>query len=267
MLDTVETGSTGTPDELWLSPSAPYVATIAGENISDGFVSILGGDGGRLAVDSIGMAGASGRLGTGTMIRMGNGSGLRYTGAGETTDRTIMMTNTGSKAEGVIEHNGTGVLTWSGVVSQQWETAALVLAGSSAAGGVFSGVLAANSYPEGSFVSPELSLTKRGTTTWTLTAENDYTGTTKLEQGTLKVARGATLGSTSGITFAGGTLEFEGGDGAQAVSLPATTVTAAGSSLKLGSNVSATLASRHDVAVTLRITMFSGGSRASPCSA
>ena len=165
--DSTGTGYTGKLSDMWLNGRANYQYSfrnvyVKGENATTGTVTAIGhaDSTGKtypsLVVDALGRAGQPGRLGLGHAVRLGNGTRLVYTGAGEETDRTIFLRNGGVSGTGVIEHVGTGTFEWSGVVSQECEVATIALGGSSAAGGVFSGVI--GEFPRGTFANPVLNL-------------------------------------------------------------------------------------------------------------
>lgn len=238
--------------DMWLNgrPEYPYSfrnVFVTGENMTTGMVTAIGNNSvaGRsstwpsVQVDRIGKAGESGRLGTGSAIRLGNGTRLVYTGAGEETDRTVILTNGTDTAVGVLEHNGSGVFEWSGVVSQQWQEVTLALGGTSAAGAVFSGVLAEN--PMHDYVNPVLNLEKRDAGTWTLTAANTYVGSTTVKAGTLAIGPSGSIANSSGVILAGGELVFENAPTARTETLANVTLSAP-ATVRLGKNRSLTLA-------------------------
>ena len=245
-------GSSGVLSDMWLLGSSSsaysfYDVYVTGANIATGIVTAIGhnnskSDGTRyprLVVDSIGKVGESGRLGTGPAIRLGNGTRLVYTGTGEETDRTVILANGSDTAVGVLEHNGTGVFEWSGVVSQQCQEVTLALGGTSAAGAVFSGVLAEN--PMGEYADPVLNLEKRDAGTWTLTAANTYVGSTTVKAGTLAIGPAGSIASSSGVTLAGGALVYENAPTPRTEALANVTLSAS-TTITLGKNRSLTLA-------------------------
>ena len=172
---------------------------------------------------------------------------LLYSGAGETTTRTLVITNRMQGAfnkelaeaapKAVLEQSGSGEWNVASPLSMAGctEGATLELANSTATNAIFSGILADG--PDGT-----LSIEKTGTGTWTLTAANTYTGTTTVNGGTLDIARGASISSSSGVSMGGGTLNFEQGDDTASFALPAITLASGTSKVNVGANVELSIA-------------------------
>ena len=172
---------------------------------------------------------------------------LLYSGAGETTTRTLVITNrmqgtynkelAAAEPKAILEQSGSGVWNVASPISMAGCTngATLELANSTATNAVFSGVLADG--PDGT-----LSIEKTGTGVWRLTAANAYTGTTTVNGGTLDIARGASISSSSGLILGGGTVNFEDGDETATFALPATTLASGTSSVRVGANVEVSIA-------------------------
>jgi autotransporter-associated beta strand protein len=95
---------------------------------------------------------------------------LKYTGAGETTDRVIMLNGSVS---GAIEQAGTGLLKFTSDVTG---SGSLTFSGSSTGHGEFAGLIPGNR-----------GVAKSGTDTWTLSAANTYTGDTRIFNGALLI--------------------------------------------------------------------------------
>jgi autotransporter-associated beta strand protein len=107
-----------------------------------------------------------------------------YTGtdpAGHSTNRILSTWATTGRGE--LHANGAGSLTWNGnaVVRSSTSTPTLVLAGDSTAVNTFNGVIGPNPG------TGALSLNKSGSTTWVLTADNTYEGTTTVSGGRLRL--------------------------------------------------------------------------------
>lgn len=195
-----------------LSASATGFLTLTGENWSTGMVRIAN-NGGGLVVDSIGRKTERGRLGVGGTVCIANGCKLRYTGAGETFDRTLLLsktyTDTPDIAEGCLEASGIGTLFSESIVSQDQAQAILHLGGTGE--GVFSTPIAEN--PDASVSGDAtLSLVKDGTGTWTLNATNTYSGTTTMTGGVLRIGAAGSFNNTSGLVAYMGRIVFEDAD-------------------------------------------------------
>ena len=166
----------------------------AGENRLQGRVEVVHGAAATLVADCLGMRGTAGRLGDVDFLF--SNATLRYTGAGETTDRTVTLTNNHAGVAGqvALEQAGTGPLTMKGAVKLAPGMAAgtLVLKGaSSAAPARFDGTLDAG-----------VSLAKEGTGTWVFNPQGGFSGTVSVSGGTLAFASSLRLAS---LTAAAGT--------------------------------------------------------------
>ena len=173
---------------------------LTANNIFPGVLSTTGG--GIVSVGTIGAGGTATNAGQGTQIYLTNGT-LRYTGAGEQTDRAINLagTNTG----GLIDNSGTGTgtleFTSTAAITAGGGTKTLSLLGSTSNVGQIDGIIQNNS---GSNLT---NVFKGGTGTWNLKAVETYTGSTTVNAGTLAVLAGGGLADTaisvtSGTTFA-----------------------------------------------------------------
>lgn len=162
------------------------------------------GGGGTLEVSNIGNTGSTtSNLGTNSTINLtGNGGSgrLRYTGAGETSNRVINLAGgTAGSTNAIIDHSGTGLLRFTGNLTATGGLVhTLVLQGSTAGTGEIAGAILNNS---GTNLT---SLTKQGSGTWTLSGSNPYTGATSITGGKLLVD-GALTGSATTVD-SGGTL-------------------------------------------------------------
>jgi autotransporter-associated beta strand protein len=166
----------------------------------------------RVSVDSIGNAGVAGNLGAGSKITLGDAAnplfsaGLRYTGTGETTNRTIdLATSTGNI---YLEAAGTGALilthdlTASGAGSKT-----LFLTGTSTAANEISGAIVDNSGTNTTAV------TKNSTGVWTLSGANTFSGGVTVTGGGLLNLNSATaVGAAGGVfTIGAGTIDNTSG--------------------------------------------------------
>lgn len=166
----------------------------AGESRLQGRVEVVQGAAVTLVADHLGMRGTAGRLGDVDFLF--SNATLRYTGAGETTDRMVTLTNNyvGVAGQVALEQAGTGPLTMKGAVKLAPGMAAgtLVLKGaSSAAPATFAGTLDAG-----------VSLAKTGTGTWVFNPQGGFSGAVSVSGGTLTFASSLRLAS---LTAAAGT--------------------------------------------------------------
>lgn len=132
-----------------------------------------------------------------------NGGTLIYTGAGETTDRVIDLSGTTGGA--TIQADGTGNLIFT---ANNTATGAgdktLTLTGSGAATNSIGKIV------DNSVNVNQTSVSKTGTTTWTLAAANTYTGTTSVTAGKLQLGVAGSLG-TNTLTWGGATIDNTSG--------------------------------------------------------
>ena len=200
--------SSGSPTVCGLVATGQGRTILTGPNELAGRIDVIG-NATTLETGSIGLKGASSTLGTGDAIRLSGNSRLLYTGAGETTDREIQL-GTYTAAGGIIEHAGSGTLTFASVVTQTAANITLSLCNDTAYDAIWSGNLADNPY--------SMNVSKRGSGRWILTGANTYSGTTTLAEGTLRLAAGGSLASA--VTFTDGTvLEAVAGAGGMTGSL------------------------------------------------
>ena len=182
------------------------------------------GENGVIVASSFGLKGEQSQLGRGSALRIGwKNGGFRYTGAGETTDRDLILgcryvgvltaATPDKTANGFIEQAGTGEFFVDSplVVETTGATHVFMLKGDVVPAGYFRTVLADG--------EDALALRKCGAGTWVLTAANTFTGGTTIEGGTLKLAKGASLASAVEFKGTGVALEVEA-DGATAISAP-----------------------------------------------
>lgn len=167
----------------------------AGESRLQGVVQATHWSAPTFAADALGRRGTYGRFGDVDFLF--SNATLRYTGAGETTDRTVALTNRSDGAAGraTLEQAGTGTFTMAGSVAlaDGMTAGTLVLKGaSSAAPATFAGTLDAG-----------IVLAKEGTGFWTFAPQGDFTGAVSVSGGTLAfdaTLRLASLTAASGTT-------------------------------------------------------------------
>ncbi|MBZ9775003.1 autotransporter-associated beta strand repeat-containing protein, partial [Mesorhizobium sp. CO1-1-8] len=166
-------------------------------------------NGGVLGVDKLANGGSASSIGAATSaasnLVIGNGSTLRYTGTGDTTDRLFTLsagvTFIESAGAGAIAFTNTGVVGGGG--------ARVVALGGSNSGAN----LMAASITNGTIGTTTLA--KNDTGTWYLTGTNTYTGNTNVNAGILYIGNGGTTGSiasASSNVSAGAVLGFNRSD-------------------------------------------------------
>ncbi len=166
--------------------------------------------GGVLGVDKLADGGIASSIGASSAaasnLVIGNGSTLRYTGAGDTTNRLFTL----SQGVTFIESSGTGAIVFT-------DTGPLTLAGTNQArtialGGANTGnnTLAGSIGNAGTGVT---TLAKNDSGTWVLTGNHSYTGSTNINAGILSIGGGGTTGSiASAVVNNFGTLSFNRSD-------------------------------------------------------
>jgi fibronectin-binding autotransporter adhesin len=185
-----------------MTRQGPGTLTLSSANNSfSGSVTLTGGN---TNITKLADSGSNSSLGTGSSsapIRM-NGGTLNYTGTGgDSTNRAIEMV-----AGAAINNNGTGTIAFTaGNVSQTGTASArtLTLGGSYAGGANTFASILGNSGTGANITS----LVKNGNSTWVLSGDSTYTGTTTVNEGTLAVT--GSLGATA-VSVAAGTLAGNG---------------------------------------------------------
>lgn len=167
--------------------------------------------GGVLGVDKLADGGLASSLGASSSaasnLVIGNGSTLRYTGAGDVTNRLFTLsagvTFIESAGSGAIVFTGAGPVTLAG--NNQART--IALGGANTGDNTLAGSI-------GNAGTGKTSLAKNDNGTWVLTGTNTYTGNTVINGGLLKIGGGGTAGSiVSDIIVAGaGALGFNRAD-------------------------------------------------------
>ncbi|KRC81475.1 autotransporter-associated beta strand repeat-containing protein [Sphingomonas sp. Root241] len=174
------------------NPAAGRTVTLGAANTFTGQAILAGG--GNVIVPVMADNGVASSLGAGSTIALSNGH-LIYTGAVASSNRNWTSDNANS-----IENNGTGSLGLSGNLAfTAGGTDNLTLGGTFAGTNTISGVISGTG-----------NLIGDGGGTWSLTGANTRTGTVTVNNGTLQVGSASALGTLTGVTVNGGTLDLNG---------------------------------------------------------
>ncbi|MBZ9806239.1 autotransporter-associated beta strand repeat-containing protein, partial [Mesorhizobium sp. ES1-6] len=168
--------------------------------------------GGVLAVDKLADGGHASSIGQSTNLAsnlvIGSGSTLRYTGAGDTTDRLFTL-QTGVS---FIESSGTGAVVFSNTGSAAYTgvgNRTLALGGTNTGLNTMGGTIIDG--PGGT-----TTVAKNDTGTWVLTGNNSFTGNTVINDGNLMIGNGGTSGNAGAgnviVANATSTLSFNRSD-------------------------------------------------------
>ena len=208
-------------------------------NANSTYTGVTTISGGVLAVDKLSDGGLASSIGASqaaaSNLIIGNGSTLRYTGTGDTTNRLFTL----SAGVTFIESSGTGaiVFTDTGLVTLASNNQARTIA----LGGTNTGnnTLAGSIGNAGTGVT---TLAKNDSGTWVLTGNHSYTGSTNINGGTLFVGGGGTTGSiASALVNNFGTLGFNRSDllayGGQIVGTGALRQAGTGTTVLTGTNL------------------------------
>ncbi|NBS55122.1 hypothetical protein EBT23_06145, partial [bacterium] len=180
------------------------VGTVVLGNAANSFSGGLTINGGATStnivqVAQIGNVGANSALGKNSTINIGGSSAtginvLKYTGNGETSDKTINLAGTSGGA--TLDQSGAGNLKFTTAMTGTGVGAkALSLQGSTAGTGELA-------FGISDFGANAISLVKNGSGTWTLSgANNSYSGTTTVNGGTLAI---------TGVNSGSGTVTVSG---------------------------------------------------------
>ena len=183
-LDDNGTGATSltkTSDGLWRLTSATSSYT--------GVTTISGG---ILEVDEFADGGMASSIGAATNdaanLVIGNGSTLRYTGVGDSSDRRFTLA-TGvafieSSGTGALEFTNTGAVTLTGTDTAR----TMALGGTNTGDNTFGGAITDNG-------TGATTLAKNDSGTWVLTGNNTFTGNTVINDGNLVIGNGGTTGN------------------------------------------------------------------------
>lgn len=180
-------------------------------NAASTYTGITTITGGVLGVDHLNNGGQASSIGSssnaaGNLV-IGNGATLRYTGAGDTTDRLFTL----SAGTSVIESSGTGAIVFS-------NTGSAAYAGNGNRTLGLGGTNTGNNTMGGTIIDGPGGITtvgKNDAGTWLLTGNNTYTGNTVINNGLLQLGNGGTTGSIASPTIivdTAGTLGFNRSD-------------------------------------------------------
>ncbi len=179
-------------------------------NANSNYTGVTTIAGGVLGVDKLANGGLASSIGASSAaasnLIIGNGSTLRYTGAGDTTNRLFTL----SAGVTFLESSGTGAIVFT-------DTGLVTLAGADQARTIaLGGTNSGNNTLAGSIGNAGLGITtlaKNDSGTWVLTGNNSYTGPTNINSGTLFVGGGGTTGAiASAVVNNFGTLGFNRSD-------------------------------------------------------
>ena len=161
-------------------------------NESSAYTGITRIDGGVLSVSKLSNGGVASSIGASTSaagnLVIGNGSTLRYTGAGDATNRQFTLsqgvTFIESSGSGALQFTNTGNVTLSGAGDRT-----IALGGANTGLNTMGGTIA-DAGPNG-----KTTLAKNDSGTWVLTGNNTYTGNTVVNDGNLIIGNGGTTGN------------------------------------------------------------------------
>lgn len=169
-------------------------------------------NGGTLSVSKLANGGADSSIGRSsnvdTSLVLGNGTTLKYTGAGNTTDRQFKINGTATGHGATLDASGSGPVLFTSTTSPTYGTAAqtrtLNLIGSNTSTNTLAANLTNNT-------TSALSVVKDGTGTWVLSGTCFYTGATTVKAGTLiGMAGGSCASSAVTVTNTPGNLSALG---------------------------------------------------------
>ncbi|NCY22271.1 hypothetical protein EBX31_10000, partial [bacterium] len=218
------------------SSSGRVVLGNSGNSFSGG-ITITNATGGQttwLEAAGIGNTGANSYLGKGSTISFGSTNSsaatvLKYTGAGETSDKVLNLAGTTTVA--TLDQSGAGNLKFSSALTGSGAGAkTIALQGSTAGTGELAGAIS----DLGGNVT---SLTKSGSGTWTLSGANTYTGGTTINGGTLATSGNNVLADDGAVSIGNGaTFKLGGNDAVASVvsTTNAATLNLQGNTLTVG---------------------------------
>jgi fibronectin-binding autotransporter adhesin len=167
-------------------------------NPNSSYTGVTTINGGVLGVDKLSDGGLASSIGASSAaaanLVIGNGSTLRYTGAGDTTNRLFTL----SAGTTFIESSGAGaiVFTDTGLVTlaDPNQARTIALGGTNTGANTLAGSI-------GNAGAGVTTLAKNDGGAWVLTGANTYTGLTNINAGTLILGNGGTTGAIASATI------------------------------------------------------------------
>ncbi|QCB56106.1 autotransporter outer membrane beta-barrel domain-containing protein [Sphingopyxis sp. PAMC25046] len=207
-------------------------------NADSSYTGVTTISGGVLGVDKLADGGLASSIGASSAaasnLIIGNGSTLRYTGSGDTTNRLFTL----SQGVTFIESSGTGAIVFTDTgpvtLANNNQARTIALGGTNTGNNTLAGSI-------GNAGSGVTTLAKNDSGTWVLTGNHSYTGSTNINGGTLFVGGGGTTGAiASAIVNNFGTLGFNRSDllayGGQIVGTGALRQAGTGTTVLTGNN-------------------------------
>ena len=151
-----------------------------------------------LSVAGIGNTGNNSYLGKASTINIGGSAAdstamLKYTGAGEISDKVINMA--GARGNAGIDQSGTGLLKFANNLTATGSgNKSFVLSGSTTGTGEIGGAIVNGA-------TGSTGLKKEGSGTWTLSGTNTYSGATEVLDGALVLSNTYALPSSNSVVF------------------------------------------------------------------
>lgn len=175
------------------------------------YTGATSGSAGTLAVSHLADGGIASSIGTsGTAaanLILGNGATLQYIGAGDSTNRNFTISGTVADAGASLDASGSGAVHFTATATPAYgtnnQTRTLTLTGASTADNSIAANIANNG-------TGAVSLVKSGVGNWILTGASTYTGATVVNEGSLVVNAGASLGNTAVSVASAGMLKING---------------------------------------------------------
>lgn len=201
-------------------------------NLANTYTGVTNVSAGVLEITKLANGGAVSSIGAASNadsnLLLGNGGTLRYTGAGDSTNRRFRVNGSADGHGATVDSSGSGPLNFTNTSGPSYgtsnQTRTLTLRGTNTGANTFAGVIANNG-------TGSVSLIKEDAGTWVLSANNTYSGGTDINGGTLAIS-GSTastitvnnagilqLNLTSNIT-ASGDLHFAEGSKVRVIGTP-----------------------------------------------